>query len=71
MSIIETIIKANKEGRKVEWPSAPKLSECIKCYMKHPKNEMMYNYCIECWENLSEEDQFDEINTQACIAAGR
>lgn len=71
MSIIETIIKANQEGRKVVWPSAPKLMRCIKCDMKHPKNEMMYDYCIECWDSLSEEDQFDEINTQSCISSGR
>jgi len=50
MSIIDAIIKANKEGRKVEWPST---LTCIRC--NEPVSEDVISrddLCEHCYDDL-------------------
>lgn len=53
MSIIETIIKANQEGRKIVWPSAPKFEQCIRCNESYLVDTLdRYNYCEHCHDDM-------------------
>lgn len=56
MSVIDAIIKANKEGRKVEWPGAPKMATCQRCNENLPEEDMKFDgamdLCEHCYDDL-------------------
>ena len=56
MSVIDSIIKANKEGRKVVWPGTEKsdieLEQCSRCHEMHEYLSWS-GYCDTCEDDMN------------------
>ena len=50
MSVVDAIIKANQEGRKVIWPG---MAECMRCNIQVPEDELSWDdLCEICHDDM-------------------